>query len=240
MRNTAFIYVLLGTSALLCSTQADAAAVTYLYDSGAFTSSPRAQTPLFGTHFTAALTFSDDVIPGTLGFDYLNKVSEVGNAPGPFVLYQHATLLDWTVTSGSFTLNASNATITSDVYTYMSAGTDYVPQVFFSFAAVTNDIVPGGTLGVSITARQGLNITEGIGPYPGSTFSLRNFNLGGGTLSKVPYLGTGSGSGGTGGNGGGAGGNGAVPEPASWAMMVGGFGLMGAAMRRRKTSLVFA
>lgn len=33
---------------------------------------------------------------------------------------------------------------------------------------------------------------------------------------------------------------GAVPEPASWAMMVGGFGLMGAAMRRRKTAIRFA
>lgn len=30
-------------------------------------------------------------------------------------------------------------------------------------------------------------------------------------------------------------GSGAVPEPASWALMVSGFGLMGAALRRRKT-----
>jgi hypothetical protein len=35
--------------------------------------------------------------------------------------------------------------------------------------------------------------------------------------------------------------NGAVPEPASWAMMLAGFGLAGAAMRRaRKTSVTFA
>jgi len=32
----------------------------------------------------------------------------------------------------------------------------------------------------------------------------------------------------------------AVPEPASWALLLGGFGLMGNAMRRRKTSLLFA
>ena len=32
-----------------------------------------------------------------------------------------------------------------------------------------------------------------------------------------------------------------VPEPASWAMMLGGFGLVGGAMRaRRKTSVTFA
>ena len=33
---------------------------------------------------------------------------------------------------------------------------------------------------------------------------------------------------------------GAVPEPASWAMFIGGFGLIGGAMRRRKMSLHFA
>ncbi|WP_253717023.1 PEPxxWA-CTERM sorting domain-containing protein [Sphingomonas sp. AP4-R1] len=32
----------------------------------------------------------------------------------------------------------------------------------------------------------------------------------------------------------------AVPEPASWAMMIGGFGLVGAAMRRRRVSVRFA
>jgi hypothetical protein len=31
-----------------------------------------------------------------------------------------------------------------------------------------------------------------------------------------------------------------APEPASWAMMLGGFGLVGGAMRRRRTSLTFA
>jgi hypothetical protein len=35
-------------------------------------------------------------------------------------------------------------------------------------------------------------------------------------------------------------GDGAVPEPASWAMMLGGFGLVGGAMRRRKATISFA
>jgi hypothetical protein len=35
-------------------------------------------------------------------------------------------------------------------------------------------------------------------------------------------------------------GAGAVPEPASWAMMLGGFGLVGGAMRRRKAAVRFA
>ncbi len=33
---------------------------------------------------------------------------------------------------------------------------------------------------------------------------------------------------------------GAVPEPATWAMMIGGFGLVGGAMRRRGTKVAFA
>lgn len=32
----------------------------------------------------------------------------------------------------------------------------------------------------------------------------------------------------------------AAPEPASWALMLGGFGLVGGAMRRRKSSVAFA
>lgn len=34
--------------------------------------------------------------------------------------------------------------------------------------------------------------------------------------------------------------SGAVPEPASWAMFIGGFGLMGATLRRRRTNVSFA
>jgi hypothetical protein len=34
--------------------------------------------------------------------------------------------------------------------------------------------------------------------------------------------------------------SGAVPEPSSWAMMIGGFALVGAGMRRRRTSVAFA
>lgn len=33
---------------------------------------------------------------------------------------------------------------------------------------------------------------------------------------------------------------GAIPEPATWAMMIGGFGLVGGAMRRRKAAVTYA
>jgi hypothetical protein len=39
-----------------------------------------------------------------------------------------------------------------------------------------------------------------------------------------------------GGNGGGGGGGPVVPEPATWAMMIAGFGLVGGAMRRRRVA----
>ena len=32
----------------------------------------------------------------------------------------------------------------------------------------------------------------------------------------------------------------AVPEPATWSLMIGGFGLLGAAMRRRRVSVSYA
>ena len=51
--------------------------------------------------------------------------------------------------------------------------------------------------------------------------------LTGGTQSLTTYAQVGSGAG-------------AVPEPASWAMMLGGFGLVGGAMRRRKAAVRFA
>ncbi len=47
----------------------------------------------------------------------------------------------------------------------------------------------------------------------------------------IPGFGSG-GSGGSGGGGGGGGGTSVVPEPAAWAMMVSGFGLVGLALRR--------
>lgn len=72
---------------------------------------------------------------------------------------------------------------------------------------------------------------------------LQGFDTGNGSLidSTPPH--TGGGTFALGGNTGyifyGAA-EGGVPEPASWAMMVGGFGLVGGAMRRRKTTISFA
>lgn len=84
---------------------------------------------------------------------------------------------------------------------------------------------------------------NGFGGYPGGDSGMFDGGEGG-------YFGGGSGGGGIGGGGGGGGGTGGgtpgtppvgpvlgtVPEPASWAMMLSGFGAMGGAMRWQRRS----
>ena len=190
--------------------------VTFHYDSGGFTSSPRGQSPRFGTHLTADITFSKD-------FDYTIRPLQHLNSI--------ATLLDWSVTSGEFTLNSKNATFSSDITDYFSTFFT-VPLVQIRFSAIGHV----GGVPVSISGDPSINITDGIGVNPaircgpylvicGTNF--RNFNLGGGSFTKsFDYKG----------GGGGGGGHGAVPEPASWALMIGGFGLTGVALRRRRAA----
>jgi hypothetical protein len=192
------------------------AAVTFHYDSGAFTSSPRAASPRFGTHLTADLTFSSD-------FNYaIRPLQHLGDI---------ATFLDWSVTSGEFTLNRTNATITVDITDYFSTFFTN-PLVQITFHAAGNV----GGVPLTIDGSPSINITDGIGVNPdircgpynqicGTNF--RNFNLGGGTFTKT------FGDVGGGGGGGGGGGNAPVPEPATWALMLAGFGLVGIALRRR-------
>ncbi len=206
--------------------------VTFHYDSGVFTDSPRAQSARFGTHFTADLTYSQD-------FDYtIRPLQHLNNI---------ATLLDWTVTSGDFVLNSANATFTADI-------TDYFSTLFTNPLVTINFAVVGHVDGVpvNVTARSDLNMTDGIGVNPAITCGdfarvcgtdYRNFNLGGGHFTKTfDYGGSGGGGGGSGsgggsGGGGSGGGPGGVPEPASWALMITGFGLMGAALRRQRLGL---
>ena len=235
---SALLAVGFGPGAALAATP-----VTFHYDSGAFTDSPRARSASFGTHFTADITYSQD-------FDYtIRPLQHLNNI---------ATLLDWTVTSGDFTLNSTNATFTADITDYFSTFFTN-PLVTINFAVVGNV----GGVPVNVTARPGLNITDGIGVNPAITCGdygrvcgtdYRNFNLGGGhfttTFDYVGSGGSGGGGGGSGGAGGGGaggggggsgglggGGLGAVPEPASWALMITGFSLAGAMLRRRRFAL---
>ena len=209
--------VLAGAFALCLSPIGAAnAAVTFHYDSGGFTSSPRAASPRFGSHFTSDLTFSSD-------FDYSIRPLQH--------LSDTATFLDWSVTSGEFTLNRSNATINVDITDYFSTFFTN-PLVQIHFLAIGNV----GGVPVSIEGDPSINIVDGIGVNPNIRCgpyaqicgtNYRNFNLGGGSFTKS--FGSFGGGGGTGGGGTGGG----VPEPAGWIMMLAGFGLAGGALRRR-------
>jgi len=70
---------------------------------------------------------------------------------------------------------------------------------------------------------------SGFNPNTNDTYkvTLTVTGLDSGTQSLTTYAQVGTGAG-------------AVPEPASWAMMLGGFGLVGGAMRRRKAAVRFA
>ena len=209
--NNRFVFRAAVAVAALALPLAAQAAVTFHYDSGAFIPIPRANSPRFGTHLTANLTFSSD-------FNYAIRPLQH--------LTDTATFLDWSVTSGDFTLNRTNATITVDITDYFSTFFTN-PLVQITFHAVGNV----GGVPLTIQGSPSLNITDGIGVNPLITCgpynrvcgtNYRNFNLGGGTYTKT-----------FGDFGGGGTGAGAVPEPATWALMLAGFGLVGVALRRR-------
>jgi len=72
----------------------------------------------------------------------------------------------------------------------------------------------------------------------GQFLAVSGINIISGVMNTIEVIGTTSSKGGT--YSGTATFSAAVPETATWAMMLGGFGLMGAAMRRRRTNLTFA
>ena len=87
------------------------------------------------SHFTADLTYSQD-------FDYTIRPLQH--------LSDTATLLDWSITSGDYTFNSSNATLTVDVTDYFST-LFTSPLVQFNFQAVATV----GGYPFSVTAGRG-------------------------------------------------------------------------------------
>lgn len=102
----------------------------------------------------------------------------------------------------------------------------------FNWLLSTELLIPrgGSSLGVQffldfdcrfgVTCNFGSTQGAGFGPLPdGLSFTSASGNF----LKGIP------------GGGGGGGGAGVIPEPAAWALMITGFGLVGAAARRRRT-----
>ena len=124
-------------------------------------------------------------------------------------------------TFGSHTLTEANITTTPSTVLLLISGSPGSERLQFSNTAPFGD---GGSAG-SIDLYDGPNILSFEPPGFGGTLSLYFFDFAGGsffgsyTASQTPP---------------------GVPEPASWALMLGGFGVVGTAMRRRhKTSVRF-
>jgi PEP-CTERM motif len=158
----------------------------------------------------AALTGgSGDLTDGVVATDFWYNVENVAGT-GPYVGWVREATLNPLVTfyfAGSPAINAINIHLDNS-----GAGGVFSPSSIFVDGIAQAFTGPAlGSIGWASIG--GLNLT-------GGSHTIQ-FNQGGPTnwtfVSEVTF-------------------SGAIPEPASWAMMIAGFGLVGAAMRRRPSS----
>ena len=136
---------------------------------------------------------------------------------------------------GSYSVGSSTANLTAAGTAAglgaNGAGSSWTGNFF------SHDVVSGGTCQVSGSAGCVFTVgTAGAGSWGVGGQTAPMFQSTGGLELRANELKLVA-TGGTGGNGGGVG---AVPEPASWAMMIAGFGLVGASARRRRNVAVAA
>ena len=132
----------------------------------------------------------------------------------------HATLVaagQFQATSG--TINAFGPLSTGAGT--LTPGSGNSPSGFFFYDSLLtptqNPLISGGGLLFNIAGDEVNIYSDGPGPETYRFYSRASgVNAGNFALTQV---------------------GGAVPEPASWALMIGGFGLAGAALRRRRTTV---
>jgi hypothetical protein len=148
---------------------------------------------------------------GTFDYSIYYRAGGIGDATG--------TPSAWTLL-GSFagltTAGIGNTTLLDIDDIELSAGTDYGFYVTDGGAFSVQYTNSAGTIGDVLAADDALAIRVGYGVSGtfGDASSPRAFN---GSLAYA-----------------------VVPEPASWALMIAGFALVGAAMRRRSVRVAFA
>lgn len=149
---------------------------------------------------------TDGVIASSLWYNTENVAGT-----GPYVGWRQGFVSDPLIT-----FNFNPGAIINSIAIHMDnsqvGGVFQPPSIFVDGAAVAFNTLTPGTAGlVNIT---GLNLT-------GTSHTIQFLGQGNGAwtfISEVSFAGTS-----------------AVPEPASWALMIGGFGLVGVALRRRRT-----
>lgn len=156
-------------------------------------------------------------------------------------VYHVGDPLHFQITSGS----PSGPSVTANFGDGFSTAVNF--DDFFEFT-IPQDGVGSGSISTSFSgAKNKLTITDllinGVHftvPSNGSGqfLAVSGIPIFNGALNVIEVMGTTAGLGGT--FSGTATFSAAVPEVASWTMMLAGFGLIGAAMRKRRTSLTFA
>ena len=164
---------------------------------------------------SSALTLQSigvNISDGTYDFEFYTLAGGVGGNTGDST--------PWTLRnsfSGVTTAGPGNLTTFDITDLGLAANTTY--GIYFTSTVASGGIVRytnGSDVGDTVAGNADLSILSGYGKsYPfTNTYQPRNFN---GELTYSL--------------------NGAVPEPASWALMIGGFGLVGASLRRRREAV---
>jgi len=171
---------------------------------------PTAVNPIGGNFFAV----TDQSGPGSYSLTQAFTLSSSGTVNISFDLFANNYAGNTYANGRDFTVSPNE----NEVVDILKAGAD-------AFTNDPNDIVavlfgPGTAASSWGTVNASLNLAAGNYVFRfAETDNQSNFTAG---LDNVSVIG------------------GAVPEPASWAMMLGGFGLVGGAMRRRRTAVRFA